>query len=96
MFQYQTPTGQAWNPNDTTGTNGWAVDWLQGAQQAYANDTSLRVSDSYAEQALPLETDFSSLIPVSIAKVFRPTTTGHTAMAQTLYQEDFQYLTGFG
>ena len=85
IFQHQMPTGQLWGPSETTGAVGPAADWARGAQRASRNDPSLRVSDYYASQPIPLGDDYTTAIPVFIAKVFHPTQAGHAAMANAVH-----------
>ena len=66
IFQYQTPTGQLWNPDDKVGEVDFAQDWLLGAQQAKKNDPSLQVSEFYANQPIDLSQDFSGGLPIFI------------------------------
>ncbi len=81
-FQYNTPGGSL---TDTVGFQGEGAEWVKEIQQAFAKDPSLTVNDAYAGQALRPGDDFASGgMPLFIAKIFHPTTPGHSAIAHAI------------
>lgn len=83
VFQYNTPVGSL---TDTVGLQGPVAEWIQEIKEAFAKDPSLKVNDAYAAQAIRPGDDFSGGAPLFIAKIFHPTSPGHTAIAKAIKQ----------